>query len=228
MKKITIGRNPDNDIVILDYAVSGAHAEIEIHDDGTMRYVDHSTNGTMVNGNHLHNDSCMVFGKDDIRLPGGHELDWSKVPVPVPQYVPPQHVAAPAPVQPQYAQPAPQPMPYPQQPSQQIEEITFVGVLKNFWKNYFNFSGRATRKEYWLMVVWNMIFSMTGIGLLVVLAGCIGYLSLTIRRLHDSGKSGWFLLLGCIPLIGQLIIFIFTVTDSDRNANKWGACRKNF
>ena len=56
MKKITIGRNADNDIVIADQSVSGYHAEIEIHEDGIMKFVDHSTNGTMVNGNHLHND----------------------------------------------------------------------------------------------------------------------------------------------------------------------------
>lgn len=103
----------------------------------------------------------------------------------------------------------------------------FVEVLTRFWKNYFNFSGRARRKEYWLMVVWNMIFGCVPvIGWLVILAGCIGYLSLLVRRLHDSGKSGWFALLGLIPLVGGIIMLVFCCQDSDRCQNKWGASPK--
>ena len=316
MKKITIGRNADNDIVIADQSVSGYHAEIEIHEDGIMKFVDHSTNGTMVNGNHLHNDFCNVSGIDDIVFPGQHKLDWTLVPVPAeqpapapvqpqyqqpaqpalapvqPQYQQPAQPApapvqpqyqqpvqpapapvqpqyqqpvqpAPAPVQPQYqqpAQPAPapvqpqyqqpvQPAPAPVQPQyqqpmapqaapgyqygqQQYQPVCeasmgFVEVLTRFWKNYFNFSGRARRKEYWLMVVWNMIFGIVPfLGWLVILAGSIGYLSLLIRRLHDSGKSGWLALLGLIPLVGSIIIFVFCCQDSDRCDNKWGKSPK--
>ena len=256
MKKITIGRNADNDIVIADQSVSGYHAEIEIHEDGIMKFVDHSTNGTMVNGNHLHNDFCNVSGIDDIVFPGQHKLDWNLVPVPAeqpapapvqPQYQQPAQPApapvqpqyqqpvqpAPAPVQPQYQQPmAPQAAPgyqYGQQQYQPVCEASmgFVEVLTRFWKNYFNFSGRARRKEYWLMVVWNMIFGIVPfLGWLVILAGSIGYLSLLIRRLHDSGKSGWLALLGLIPLVGSIIIFVFCCQDSDRCDNKWGKSPK--
>ena len=300
MKKITIGRNADNDIVITDQSVSGYHADIEIQDNGVMLFIDHSTNGTMVNGNHLHQDFCRVFGTDDIIFPGQHPLDWTLVPVPaavqegsaapveapaVPE-VPaaPETPAAPVaptpvmpvepapapvqyqqPVQPQYQQPVPQPQyqqpvqpqyqqpvqpqyqqpvqPQYQQPVQpqyqqappqgtpyqpvQEASMGFVEVLTRFWKNYFNFSGRARRKEYWLMVVWNMIFGCVPvIGWLVILAGCIGYLSLLIRRLHDSGKSGWFALLGLIPLVGGIIMLVFCCQDSDRCQNKWGASPK--
>ena len=279
MKKITIGRNADNDIVITDQSVSGYHADIEIQDNGVMLFIDHSTNGTMVNGNHLHQDFCRVFGTDDIIFPGQHPLDWTLVPVPAAvQEGPaaPETPAAPVapapvmpvepapapvqyqqPVQPQYQQPVPQPQyqqpvqpqyqqpvqPQYQQPVQpqyqqappqgtpyqpvQEASMGFVEVLTRFWKNYFNFSGRARRKEYWLMVVWNMIFGCVPvIGWLVILAGCIGYLSLLIRRLHDSGKSGWFALLGLIPLVGGIIMLVFCCQDSDRCQNKWGASPK--
>lgn len=241
MKKITIGRNTDNDIVILDQSVSGYHAELEIRDNGEMVFIDHSTNGTMVNGNHLHKDSCHVFGTDKIVFPGQHYFDWSKVEIPA-QVQAAAPVQAPKPVYqqpvsvPQYQQPAPvpahmQPTQQYQQPAQQqyyqIGDIGFVEVLTNFWKNYFNFSGRARRKEYWLMMVWNIIFSIIPfVGWLVLIAGFIGYISLVVRRLHDSGKSGLFLLLGLIPVIGGLIIFIFCCQDSERGQNKWGPSSK--
>ena len=277
MKKITIGRNTDNDIVILDQSVSGYHADLEISDNGEMKFIDHSTNGTMVNGNHLHKDFCYVFGTDDIVFPGQHKFDWTKVEVPVvqpesapaavqqpapapipvqqPVYQQPEPAPAPAPMQqPVYQQPAPAPVPVqqpvyqqpapapvqqpiyqqpyqqqmpPQQQYFQIGDISFVGVLVNFWKNYFNFSGRARRKEYWLMAVWNMIFAVIPfLGWLVLLAECIGSISLCVRRLHDSGKSGWFLLFLLLPFVGSIVLLVFFCHDSERGQNKWGASSK--
>ena len=238
MKKITIGRNADNDVVILDQSVSGYHADLEILDNGEMTFTDHSTNGTMVNGNHLHNDFCRVFGTDNIVFPGQHKFDWAQVGVPAAVQVSKQQepMQQPAPqqmAQPMYQQPAPQSVQQPiyQQPASQqyyqIGEMGFVQVLTNFWKNYLNFSGRARRKEYWLMVVWNMIFGVIPvIGWLVLLAGCVGYISLAVRRLHDSGKSGWFLLLGLIPIVGGLILLILCCQDSEKGANKWGSSSK--
>lgn len=222
MRKVTIGRNADNNIVIADQSVSGYHADLEMHDNGEMIFRDHSTNGTMVNGNYLHNDFCYVYGNDNIVFPGQHKLDWSLTGVAAPAGAP-AAVSAPAP------QPAPQPVyqhPAPQQ-LYQIGDISFTGVLASFWKNYFNFSGRARRKEYWLMMVWNMIFGLIPIvGWLVVFLSCIGAISLAVRRLHDSGKSGFFLLLGLIPFIGAIILFVFFCQDSERGANKWGPSSK--
>lgn len=232
MKKITIGRNTDNDIVIMDQSVSGYHADLEILDNGEMIFRDHSTNGTMVNGNHLHNDFCYVFGTDKIVFPGQHRFDWTEIELP--KQTDEVLVASGLQCQPQLQpQPqVPQPLPKYQQPvsPQQLErygEIGFVGVLKSFWVNYFNFSGRARRKEYWLMAVWNMIFSLIPIiGWLVIIAGCIGYISLAVRRLHDIGRSGLLLLLGLIPFIGSIILFVFYCMDSELGQNKWGASPK--
>lgn len=282
MKKITIGRNADNDIVIPEQSVSGNHADLILNDDGSILYIDHSTNGTMINGNHLLKGERHLTRNDVVVFPGGMKLDWNTIPVievkpaPAPAPAPgrkealaatcmdaasvvcdipdtqsdpvPSPAPAPSPVTQVVSQPVPAPQPAPapmpqqapvQQPYQPYQQpmqpqvnpyeqgdISFVGVLTNFWKNYFNFSGRARRKEYWLMCVWNMIFSITGIGLLVVLAECIGLFTLTARRLHDAGKSAWNLLWGLIPFVGQIIILVFLCQDSECRTNKWGRSPK--
>jgi uncharacterized membrane protein YhaH (DUF805 family) len=77
------------------------------------------------------------------------------------------------------------------------------------------------------MMVWNMIFGIIPIvGWLVLFLSCIGAISLAVRRLHDSGKSGFFLLLGLIPFIGAIILFVLYCQDSERGANKWGPSSK--
>ena len=57
-------------------------------------------------------------------------------------------------------------------------------------------------------------------------ATLVPYLALTIRRLHDTGRSGWFYLLSLIPYIGSIVIFVFTVLDSERGINKYGPSPK--
>tara|TARA_B100000925_G_scaffold235760_1_gene184413 strand:+ start:668 stop:1045 length:378 start_codon:yes stop_codon:yes gene_type:complete len=116
--------------------------------------------------------------------------------------------------------------------------------LKVMRDNYANFSGRARREEYWmftlfyfilfigLFVVISILGALLGddiginLGVIILIififAHFIPSLAVTIRRLHDTGKSGWYLLLQLIPYIGALIIFIFTVIEGDKNENKWG------
>ena len=77
------------------------------------------------------------------------------------------------------------------------------------------------------MTVWTIIFSIIPVlGWLVILAGLIGYISLAVRRLHDSGKSGLMLLLGLLPLVGWIIMLVFYCQDSERGPNKWGPSSK--
>ncbi len=105
---------------------------------------------------------------------------------------------------------------------------------------YADFSGRARRKEYWMFVLFNMIFAIVamifdnifgiaieGIGYgplygLYVLAMLIPGLAVTVRRLHDVGKSGWMFLIVLIPLVGVIWLLVLTVTDSQQGTNKWG------
>ena len=114
--------------------------------------------------------------------------------------------------------------------------------LKVMRDNYANFNGRARRKEYWMFTLFFLLFAllvgfvigilsavgetvaMIAIILAVVwyLAHLVPSLAVTVRRLHDTGKSGWFYLLAIIPYIGGLIIFIFTVIEGDKGDNKYG------
>ena len=110
----------------------------------------------------------------------------------------------------------------------------YVGVLQK----YVVFSGRATRSEYWLFVLANLIVAIAlgiiaGIGaettpilvLPLVLYGLgtfLPSLAVTVRRFHDGGYSGWMILLGLIPAIGGIIVLIFMILPSERGDNKHG------
>jgi uncharacterized membrane protein YhaH (DUF805 family) len=106
----------------------------------------------------------------------------------------------------------------------------YLSVLKK----YAVFDGRARRKEYWMFFLINLIFmGCTGVidyllgtkemigGLysLVVLLPGIG---VGIRRLHDIGKSGWFILINLIPIIGVIWFLILMCRDGDLGDNKYG------
>lgn len=101
-------------------------------------------------------------------------------------------------------------------------------------KNYVGFQGRARRKEYWMYILFNVIISivisilesflhlsslLTGLYSLFVLLPLI---ALGIRRLHDTGRSGWWLLINLIPLIGYIIFLVFLFQDSQENDNQYG------
>lgn len=106
--------------------------------------------------------------------------------------------------------------------------------LKAF-KNYAGFQGRARRKEYWMFFLFSTIFSIVVaildsiVNLNSVLAGLYSLaillpsLAVGARRLHDTGKSGWWLLISLIPLIGSIILIVFLCQDSEEYDNKYGA-----
>ncbi len=107
-------------------------------------------------------------------------------------------------------------------------------------KNYAGFSGRARRKEYWFFVLFYLIFTIalmfvdgatggldpqTGLGLfsgIFMLAMFIPSLAVSIRRLHDTDRTGWWILINLVPLIGGLIFLYFTVCDSTPGNNQYG------
>ena len=105
--------------------------------------------------------------------------------------------------------------------------------LKVF-RQYADFSGRARRTEYWMFTLFNIIIASVlmaidlGLGTYGALYSIYGLvvlipgLAVAVRRLHDVGKSGWFLLVGLIPLIGAIWLLILMVTDSQIGPNKWG------
>lgn len=113
----------------------------------------------------------------------------------------------------------------------------------NWWltamKKYVDFSGRARRTEYWMFVLFNIIFGIVAIVLdnmlgtatedgygvlysLFALAIVLPTWAVTVRRLHDVGKSGWWIFISLIPIIGGIWLFILTVTDSQIGDNQYG------
>lgn len=99
-------------------------------------------------------------------------------------------------------------------------------------KKYAEFSGRATRQQYWMFVLFYLIFyivllvidAVLGtavLALLFSLGMLIPSLSCAVRRLHDTGRSGWLMLLSLIPLIGAIVLLIFLCQGS-RGDNQYG------
>ena len=100
-------------------------------------------------------------------------------------------------------------------------------------KRYADFTGRATRQDYWMYILFYIIFYIwliivdVVLGTLVLtgifaLAMLVPSLSIAARRLHDTGRTGWWQLIAFIPLIGAIILLFFLVQDSDDD-NEYGA-----
>ncbi len=106
-------------------------------------------------------------------------------------------------------------------------------------KNYFGFSGRARRKEYWMFGLISAVISIalaivdavvssggeSGIcvlGLLYSIAVLIPSLGVSVRRLHDTNRSGWWLLIGLVPLLGAIALLVFVLTEGTRGDNTYG------
>ncbi|MEU1270317.1 DUF805 domain-containing protein [Streptomyces sp. NPDC005799] len=108
----------------------------------------------------------------------------------------------------------------------------FLEVLKK----YAVFSGRARRKEYWMYTLFvaiiYVVLSVLSVAtkssafsiLLVIfwLAILLPSLGVGVRRLHDTGRSGWWLLFGIVPLVGGITLLVFTCLDSEPGPNKYG------
>ena len=101
------------------------------------------------------------------------------------------------------------------------------------WKKYVEFSGRARRKEYWMFILFNLIASIVAgvidgvlgtmtIGYLYSLAVLLPSLAVSARRLHDTDRSGWWLLIGLIPILGWIVLLVFMCMDSTPGENRFG------
>ena len=105
-----------------------------------------------------------------------------------------------------------------------------VNMFTPFTK-YAQFAGRSRRKEYWLWVLLGIIVGIvckllgyTGdiISTIWSLATLIPGIAVTVRRLHDTGRSGWNYLWVLLPLVGWIIVLIFVLQDSQYGVNKYG------
>ena len=127
--------------------------------------------------------------------------------------------------------------------------MSFGEAVKSFWSHYATFKGRARRSEYWFiqlfLIVTNLAvaaidlvlmggdvdrFMANGgggiVGLIWIFVTIVPALAVLVRRLHDTDKSGWWVLLGLVPFVGGVVLFVFTVLDSTAGENKHGASAK--
>ena len=100
----------------------------------------------------------------------------------------------------------------------------FIGALKK----YADFTGRARRQEYWMFVliymVINIVLAVLGLELISAIVGLgllIPSISIAARRLHDTGRSGWWQLIVLIPIIGVIVLIVFLAQDG-HDANDYG------
>lgn len=107
-------------------------------------------------------------------------------------------------------------------------------------KKYCVFQGRARRKEYWMFTLFNVLIYIAlmiiegilgiggegGLGILTILYSLmvlLPSLGVSVRRLHDTGRSGWWLLISLVPLIGGIVLLVFLILDSQPGANQYGS-----
>ena len=100
--------------------------------------------------------------------------------------------------------------------------MNFVDAVKTCFTKYVGFEGRATRSEYWWWVLFlfavSIVLALLNLGLvgnLFSLATLLPSVAVGARRLHDIGKSGWWQLIGLIPLIGWLVLIYWAVQPSE-------------
>ena len=124
----------------------------------------------------------------------------------------------------------------------------FMDAVKNaLQNNYVNFSGRASRSEYWWFYLFSVLVSTgtqilmgvfaalgdagimigLGFGVLVMLGIFLPSFGVSVRRMHEIGKSGWFLLIGLIPCVGFILLIVWMVSDGEPNDNAYGPVPTN-
>jgi uncharacterized membrane protein YhaH (DUF805 family) len=117
-----------------------------------------------------------------------------------------------------------------------------VSYYLDVWRGYFDFSGRARRKEFWFFTIFHDVMIVAGVLItgalsnenpalgtafgcivyLYVFASFIPFLAVTVRRLHDIDYSGWWLFVGLIPVVGEAWLFVLMCLNGTKGANQYG------
>jgi uncharacterized membrane protein YhaH (DUF805 family) len=111
--------------------------------------------------------------------------------------------------------------------------MNFGQAISSGFSNYVKFSGRAIRSEYWYWVLFTVIGSIVAgiidavLGITVIdplfaLATILPSIAVAIRRLHDLDRTGWWIFIGLIPLIGWIILIIWYCSRGTVGSNRFG------
>jgi uncharacterized membrane protein YhaH (DUF805 family) len=111
--------------------------------------------------------------------------------------------------------------------------MNFGQAVRSALNQYVGFKGRARRSEYWWFTLFTLLVEVVAlifdavagtsfIAIIVELALLLPSLAVSVRRLHDTDRSGWWLLIGLIPLVGLIVLLVFFCQDSNQGVNHYG------
>ncbi len=111
--------------------------------------------------------------------------------------------------------------------------MTFIEAVKSAFRNYAGFTGRARRSELWWFILFYFLVSIVVgfidaalrspiLGYLVSVAFLLPILAIEIRRLHDIEKSGWWVFIGLIPIVGTILLIVWWCQDGTTGPNRFG------
>lgn len=115
-----------------------------------------------------------------------------------------------------------------------MDYYIILDAYKKFWTNYFKFSGRSRRSDYWCAMLITIVLSFVLVNLGRSIAFLMPFynffsfmsfiptLSLNVRRLHDIGKRGWYVIVSAVPLLGIILLAVWFLGDSQPGTNKYG------
>ena len=115
--------------------------------------------------------------------------------------------------------------------------MSFADAIRSVFSKYATFSGRARRSEFWwfslfaaivyfIVTIIDAVAKNAVLGILVILALLLPSLAVTARRLHDTGRTAWWILIGIIPIVGAIVLLVFECQDSQPGPNQYGPSPK--
>lgn len=258
---ITVGREGCDILIADDFMkVSRSHLDITYKQFTGGRYyvlTDHSANGTLVNGRRLGRGESETIPADGatpqvyLASDANYPLNWEEVKFLIAEKLKAASAETETDTVEKPVIPA-QPNLYTGNVADTPSDVNFTDAIKLLFTRGLDFNGRSRRKEYWYVVLFNMLlvgglylfalivaFSgagrdvVTGTSVMVPILTWIYYLvtlipslALSVRRLHDIDKSGWYLLVGLLPFVGAIILLIWMAEDSEPVENDYGPCPK--